>query len=209
MEELQQTEELKVETEEIKGLGENPDNLKEKQEDNPLKQKDEKPEEKVEEVVPENYDFKDVELPGGMVLDEELTAEFSEAAKEMNLSQAKADKFMSMGVKLTQKIQENFQSAVKEAQENQIKTYKTMLNTDPEIGGANLKHSLLDANEAYQTFVSDEAKQLLSDSGLNNHPAIVKVFMEIGRQLKNDSIKGGNCKGQTRTAKDWYPSMGE
>ena len=82
-----------------------------------------------------------------------------------------------------------------------------MLNTDPEIGGANLKDTLIEANEAYKTFVSDEAAQLLSDSGLNKHPAIVKVFRDIGRQLKNDSISGGQKSTKQRTAGDWYPDM--
>ena len=82
-----------------------------------------------------------------------------------------------------------------------------MLNTDPEIGGANLKDTLIEANEAYKTFVSDEAAQLLSDSGLNKHPAIVKVFRDIGRQLKNDSISGGQNSTKQRTAGDWYPDM--
>lgn len=157
--------------------------------------------------VPENYDFKDVKLPDGMELDNDLTSEFSGIAKEMGLSQEKADKLMGMGVKLSTKLQEKFETAIKENQENQIKAYKTMLNTDPEIGGANLKQTLLEANVAYDTFVSDEAANILAQAGLNNHPAIVKVFRDIGKQLKNDSIKGGGQKTHTRTAADWYPEM--
>ena len=164
-------------------------------------------EEKTDEEVPENYDFKNVELPEGMELDQELTKEFSDAAKEMGLSQAKADKFMGMGVKLSTKIQEKFESALKEAQQNQIKSYKTMLNTDKEIGGANLKTTLQEANEAYQTFVSDEAADILAKTGLNNHPTIVKMFRDIGRQIKDDSIKGGANQKHERTAEDWYPDM--
>ena len=160
-----------------------------------------------DDEAPENYDFKNVELPDGMELDKDLTKEFTDAAKEMGLSQAKADKFMGMGVKLTSKIQEKFETALKEAQQNQIKSYKTMLNTDKEIGGANLKTTLQEANKAYQTFVSDEAADILAKTGLNNHPAIVKMFRDIGRQIKDDSIKGGQNQKHERTAEDWYPNM--
>ena len=163
--------------------------------------------EDVEDSAPEAYDFKDVELPEGMELDAELTEEFSSIAKEMNLSQAKADKFMGMGVKLSQKIQQNFENAIKEAQVNRIKEIKTMLNTDPEIGGANLKSTLLEANESYKTFVSDEAANVLAETGLNNHPAIVKMFRDIGRQIKGDTVKGSGSPQHQRTAEDWYPSM--
>ena len=161
----------------------------------------------VNDSAPETYDFKDVSLPEGMELDSELTDEFSSIAKEMNLSQAKADKFMGMGVKLSQKIQQNFENAIKEAQENRIKEIKTMLNTDPEIGGANLKSTLIEANEAYKTFVSQEAADVLAESRLNNHPAIVKMFRDIGRQVKGDAIRGGVISKHERTAEDWYPSM--
>jgi hypothetical protein len=161
----------------------------------------------VNDSAPETYDFKDVKLPDGMELDAELTGEFSSIAKEMKLSQAKADKFMGMGVKLSQKLQQNFENAIKEAQGNRIKEIKTMLNTDPEIGGANLKSTLLEANEAYKAFVSEEAANVLAETGLNNHPAIVKMFRDIGRQVKGDTIKGLGSPKHQRTAEDWYPSM--
>ena len=158
----------------------------------------------VDDTVPESYDFK---VPDGMELDKDLADEFSAVAKEMKLSQSKAEKFMGIGEKLTQKMQARFEDAYKEAQANQIKAYETMLNTDPEIGGAKLQQALLDANEAYDKFMSDDAAKLLSDAGLNKHPAIVKVFMEIGKQIKNDSIKGGNGTQHERTASDWFPEM--
>lgn len=160
-----------------------------------------------DEVAPETYDYSNVELPEGLQLDKELTDEFSNVAKEFNLSQSKADKFMTVGVKLAQKLQDKFEVAFKEAKENQIKSYSTLLNTDEEIGGANLKQSLNDANIAYEAFVSQEAAEILAETGLNKHPAIVKVFMKIGKELKNDSIlKTGNSQKE-RTADDWYPNM--
>lgn len=163
---------------------------------------------KPDEIAPESYDFKDVKLPDGMELDEELTNEFSGIAKEMGLSQVKANKFMDMGVKLSTKIQEKMTEAFQNSLENQKQAYKTMLNSDPEIGGANLKQSLVEANVAYEKFVNNEAANLLASTGLNNHPAIVKVFREIGKQIKDDSITGGSSAGKhERTAADWYPEM--
>ena len=162
---------------------------------------DEKVEEKADEdVAPETYDFTNVTKDTDIELDKELTDKFSTIAKEMNLSQAKADKFMGMAVELSEK----FKNAVVEAKENQLKTYATMLNNDKEIGGANLKQSLLDANVAYKEFVSEEAASLLAESGLNKHPAIVKVFMKIGKQLKDDTVHTSASAAKERTADDWY-----
>lgn len=166
-----------------------------------------KEETKDEVQAPEEYDFSAVELPEGVELDKDLTSEFSQLAKEHNLSNENASKFMAIGVKLSTQIKERFEQAVKEAHENQLKAYKTMLNTDSEIGGAKLKQSLLDANVAYNEFVTPEAAKLLSDTGLNNHPAIVKVFMNIGKQLKDDAIRQTGDSRKERTALDWYPEM--
>lgn len=199
-------EETKTQDENVNESPESDDNngLQKGSENAPKNENNDNPTEK---IVPESYDFKAVELPEGMELDQELTTEFSGIAKEMGLTQGNADKLMGMGVKLSTKIQEKFEAAIKESQENQLKTYKTMLNTDPEIGGANLKQALVDANVAYDKFVSDDAAALLEQTGLNNHPAIVKVFREIGKQLKNDNVRGGNSTTHTRTAADWYPEM--
>lgn len=164
---------------------------------------------KEEDNAPENYDFSNVTMPDGMELDSELTEEFKTLAKEMNLSQGKADKFMTMGVNLATKLQTKFENLSKEAKENQIKNYKEMLHADSEIGGGKLKESLLEANEAYKTFVSKEASDLLAEAGLTSHPAIVKVFMNIGKQLKNDTIHQSGVKSKERSALDWYPSMKE
>ena len=49
--------------------------------------------------------------------------------------------------------------------------------------------------------------KLLSDSGLNKHPAIVKIFMNIGKQIKDDSVTLGGENKKERTAEDWYPEM--
>jgi len=159
------------------------------------------------EKAPEEYDFSKVEMPEGMNLDKDLTSEFSKVAKEMNLSQANADKMIALGVKLATKSNEALTSALKQFQEEQIKAYSTMLNTDEEIGGAKLKQSLSEANIAYNQFVSAEASELLAQTGLNKHPAIVKVFMKIGKELKEDSIRKTGDSRKERTASDWYPNM--
>lgn len=201
-ENLEANENENEQTEELEGLQKNA-----KQEDGTENEEDNSSENKEEETVPESYDFKNVQLPEGYEFDEELADEFSSVAKEIGLSQAKANKLIEFSPKFADKINAKIAETFKEAQANQIKAYKTMLNTDPEIGGAKLKEALQNANEAYNAFMTDEAAELLAQTGLNNHPAIVKVFMEIGKQVKEDSITGGPNRSKERTASDWYPEM--
>lgn len=205
--EEKQVNEEAIEGGDIVGLQKNSSNSEETLDSDKEKEEEVTKQDEATEDVPEEYDYSNVELPEGIELDKELTDEFSSAAKELKLSQTNADKFMAMGVKLTQKITQKFEDAIKEAQQNQIKSYATMLNNDPDIGGAKLKQSLEEANVAYSEFVSDDAANLLAQTGLNKHPAIVKVFQKIGKELKNDTIRETGDSRKTRTADDWYPNM--
>ena len=152
---------------------------------------------------PEEYDFNKVELPEGVVLDDEMTSELKKLSVEMNLSQKGADKLMTLGIAQVSKIQKFIENQQKE----QIENFKLSLNADKEIGGANLKQSLSEANIAYKEFADDEVKNIFEKTGLNFHPSVVKMFKNIGEQMKDDTIHGTGGDKKQRTANDWFPSM--
>lgn len=142
---------------------------------------------------PEKYDYSDVELPENYCYDNELLEEFNELVGKYNLSQKGANELMSMAVKLTQLTGNNFSQTMAEQQRQRIEDYKTALITDREIGGANFNKTMRTANIAYTQFADDEVQALLQETGLNCHPNVVKMFYEIGRQMQNDDIYGGNA----------------
>lgn len=196
--------------------GNNPETPEDTAKDNPGTEKEQtgkEPQADNEELfgMPENYDYSNIQLPENVVLDEDMTGQFNEIAKKLNLSQKAADEFMALGVQQVNKINEILPQKIEEYVNNQLEQqkadYKLLLNSDKELGGANLKQTLIDANEAYTAFANDEVMDALSKYGLNNYPPIVKMFRDIGRQLKDDTIhqSGGNKK--QRTAADWFPSM--
>jgi len=55
----------------------------------------------------------------------------------------------------------------------------------------------------------DELEKLLTDTGLRNHPVILKAFKQIGFEHSDDTIKSGTISGTPgeRTLDDEYPSM--
>ncbi|MBR6164160.1 hypothetical protein IKQ26_09795 [bacterium] len=158
---------------------------------------------------PEAYDYKDIELGADMEYDENLLKDFNELAAKYDLSQKGANELMTMAVRLTKQTRDNFAKALSTTTQSQIESYKEMLRNDKEIGGKNLDSSLKVANIAYEKFADDEVQTLLSRSGLNYHPKIVKMFLEIGRQMDSDKIRPSAFAQPVREAREdiLFPSM--
>ena len=158
---------------------------------------------------PEVYDYKDVELGGDLEYDEKLLKDFNNLAAKYNLSQKGANELMTMAVKLAKQTQENFAKALSDTTQSQIQSYKDMLEQDKEIGGQNLDYSLKVANLAYEKFADDEVQALLAKSGLNYHPQIVKMFLNIGKQMQNDAIRPSTIAQPFKEAREdiLFPSM--
>lgn len=177
---------------------EGPEGKEEKKDDNELFGK------------PEAYDYKDVKLPEGMALNEDMTKQFNEYADKLNLSQKGANDLMAMAVELTQKTQQQTVEAMGKLQEAKIEGYRQLLNSDKEVGGANLKESIATANVAYDAFFPDEElRTMLAEGGLNVHPKFIKALKAIGSQMKNDTIhSSGNPAAEKKAREDiLYPSM--
>lgn len=158
----------------------------------------------------EGYDFKDVELPEGMTFNEELTEGLKDLAGKYNMSQKGANDLMSMGVKLVQ----NATAAQMEAFTNQcIETnnkFFEALKADPEIGGSKLEETCKVADVAYKAFIQGidaDAHAIISQSGLLNNKAFVKMLYEIGGRMQDGKILSGGAGKKERTAEDFYPNM--
>lgn len=172
--------------EENKTPAENEQQSEENKEEN---KKDEQP----QTVAPENYDFKDVQLPQGMTLDEDLLKEFTPLLKEDNLSQAQANRYMQLAVRLVEKQSNNLIEQFKQAQSATIAQYQNALNQDKEIYGADTKQTdlYLDVADKGYNFFSEETRAELNKYGLNYCPALIKDMKKLGDLFKNDTIPQG------------------
>lgn len=172
--------------EENKTPAENEQQSEENKEEN---KKDEQP----QTVAPENYDFKDVQLPEGMTFDEELLNEFTPLLKEDNLTQDQANRYMQLAVRLVEKQSNNLIEQFKQAQSATIAQYQNALNQDKEIYGADTKQTdlYLDVADKGYNFFSEETRAELNKYGLNYCPALIKDMKKLGDLFKNDTIPQG------------------
>ena len=151
--------------------------------------------------APEAYE--NFAAPEGIELDGELLEEFKGLAKDLNLPQDKAQQVVDLGSKMAEKFAAQQQAVVMEARE----TWANEAKADKEFGGETLPANLAVAKKAMDTFGTPELKTLLNESGLGNHPEVIRAFYRAGKAISEDSfITGSSGKPATDPAKKLYPN---
>lgn len=141
------------------------------------------------EGAPDKYEFK---APEGQEFDPDVLGEFSEAAKDANLSNDAAQKMLdriapAMAAKQA-KVIEDGKAAWAESSK-----------ADKEFGGDKLNENLAVAKKARDAFGTPELKSLLDESGLGNHPEVIRFFFRAGKAISEDNFVGGG-QGSTQPA---------
>ena len=166
--------------------------------------KEEKSEEKSEKSdVPESYEFK---APDGMELDTELVSEFDPIAKELGLSQEGAQKLVDM---YAGKILPRMQAQQAELMAETVAQWADTAKADKEFGGDEFDANMGIAKHALEKFGSEDLVSYLNESGLGNHPEMIRAFYRIGKAISDDSVSvDTNGGGQPRSVEEvFYPSM--
>jgi len=142
--------------------------------------------------APEEYEpFKG---PNDVELDQETLGEFTTLAKELDLSQEQAQSL----VDLQAKYFERMQGVQDQEHKALIQSWREQVERDPEIGGAKLKETQSAAQRALQRFGDKELKALLDESGLGNHPSLVKALARIGKLTDEDRLVEGSPPGKSK-----------
>jgi hypothetical protein len=139
--------------------------------------------EKKPEGAPESYEFK---APEGVQFDDTVIGAFSEVAKELNLPQDQAQKVLDkMAPVIAARQLEQFQAARTE--------WAEAAKTDKEFGGEKLAENLGTAKKALDALATPELRTLLEESGLGNHPEVIRVFYRAGKAISEDRFVAGQA----------------
>jgi len=132
--------------------------------------------------APEKYEFK---APEGRQFDNEVMSSFSEIAKELNLSQESAQKMLdTVGPKMAQRQAQQIDAMRQE--------WATTSQADKEFGGEKIAENLTIAKRALDTFGTPQLRSLLNESGLGNHPELIRFFFRAGKAISEDQYVVGN-----------------
>ena len=152
--------------------------------------------------APENYE--DFKAPEGIALDAEMATEFKSLAKELNLPQDAAQKVADLGAKMAQKWAGQQTEAIQKAHADWIGGTKA----DKEIGGDKLPENIAVAKKALDAFGTPELRTLLNESGLGNHPEVIRVFYRAGKAISEDRmVTGGAATAAKNPAKTLFPNQ--
>lgn len=168
-----------------------------------------KPEDGKKPAEPAKPEASDVEvkLPEGMPADENLVGALKAVAKEYGLKSEGAQKLVDAYAKAQQTAHERD----RETWAQQVKGWETELKSDKEFGGAQFEANQLAARKAVERFGSPALRSFLKDSGLGNHPELVRAFARVGKALSEDTLQGPSAPVALDTEearlKRNYPSM--
>lgn len=153
--------------------------------------------------APESYEFK---APEGIVLDDAVIGEFSTVAKELGLTQDAAQTIVE---KLAPKIAERTAAQQAEAFANYRAELAKQAKTDKEFGGDKFDANSAVAKKALDAFGTPELSKLLNESGLGDHPEVIRAFYRAGKAISQDGFVPGGMqptKGEQDAATKLYGS---
>ena len=146
--------------------------------------------------APEKYT--DFTVPDGVEVNQPMLEEFKTLAKELDLSQEKAQKLVDFQAKYVKGIDAGLLKTFNET----ITSWKK--DTVQELG-ADYKKELVYAGKAIDKFGTPELRQLLNQTGVGNHKELVKFFVKIGKAVSEDTfIDGKNKTGKKSDAELFY-----
>ena len=148
------------------------------------------------EGAPEKYEWA---APEGVTLDESIMGSLSEVAKELNLSQDAAQKLVDkMAPAMAQRQAAQVQAMQAEWRESS--------SGDAEFGGAKLAENMAVAKKALDAFATPEFRQLLEQTGMGNHPEVIRTFYRAGKAISEDGLVSGSAPKAPRDARSLFPA---
>lgn len=80
--------------------------------------------------------------------------------------------------------------------EQQVKAWEEASRNDPDFGGEKLQENLAIANRTLEAYdPQGEIRAMLEETGYGKHPALVRFFLAIGRDLSPDRMVGAGGAG--------------
>lgn len=147
------------------------------------------------EGAPENYEFTNTDA-----MDPEVLGQYAEVAKELGLSQDAAQTILD-------KVMPTIQSRQQEQMQAISQQWADQARTDKEFGGDKLDGNLALAKRALDAYATPELRNLLNDSGLGNHPEVIRFMVRAGQSISEDSfVAGGRNTNEQASAKRLYPN---
>lgn len=144
-----------------------------------------KPAEPAAPVIPDKYEFKPLD---GMELDVELLDGMTPVLKKLGMTQESAselvDGFNEVVGKLNVAREAKAEADFKAFMADKAKEHRAAMQKE---WGNNYAANEAISQRGFARFLGKEGAQLLEETGLGNHPLLVKAFYQAGKMIQEDT----------------------
>lgn len=155
--------------------------------------------------APERYEIK---LPEGSAIGDKEIEKISELARKLDLTNDQAVELASLHNAFALESSKALDSEA----EATVKEWHDAVLADPELGGKNFDTTRKHAQAAMSKIGTRALQEVLDDTGLGNHPELVRVFAKIGKAMEEDAFvaaqKSATPAAKTR-AETLFPNQGK
>jgi hypothetical protein len=138
------------------------------------------------EVIPEKYEFA---VPDGFTLDNEAVEKFTPIAKELGLSNEKAQKLANLYAEIQKGAADKLMKARADLMDKQYEE----VQKHAEFGGANFEKNAGAVRGLIGRFDKDgAATKAFAETGVANNPAIFGLLYRISKVIGEDTTQMGN-----------------
>lgn len=162
------------------------------------------------EGAPEKYDPATFVMPEGVEFDAEGFEAVEPVLRDLNLTQDQAGKLMgAYAEKIVPLIEQRALKAQDDAAAELRANLARDLQADPEVGGKKLDESRSLAAKAITHFIPDASQRsefstFLNESGLGNHPMLMRLVSGAGALLSEASTPAGEAHTELSAEERWY-----
>lgn len=153
-----------------------------------------------EQGVPEQYQ---IEMPDGVAFDAEAFGAVEPALREAGLTNAQAQ---ALATAYSEQILPVLAARAEQQMVDQAVAQRTRwaneTNADPEIGGPNIRATQDAAARAFDHYgikAGSGFRQFLDDTGLGNHPEMIRFVARIGRDLGEAGFERGGTQSAAKS----------
>lgn len=133
-------------------------------------------------TAPESYEFKAAE---GRELDAQAVELATPLFKELGLSQEGAQKLIDMQSQLVAANEQKLEDSIKAQNDEWTKTVANDKDIDIDV-----------AQKALGKFGDEDLTKYLKESGLGNHPGLLKLMTKVGKAISEDDAHLGGSGGK-------------
>lgn len=125
-------------------------------------------------------EYAEFKMPEGIKLDETAETDFKALAKELDLNQDKAQRLVDLAADMRKRDAEAILNVRQE--------WLDQSKADKGFGGDKLNENLAIAKRGLEAYGSPELKSFLDQSGLGNHPEIIRLLVNAGKSVAEDKV---------------------